>query len=486
VWETARGWRWVETSRRWGRRIVDLVPLTPLGAGVGAAGVLALRIYAYPRMDLVLLVAGWVAALLPVVSAAVVVGASVAVGLLARRRSTRGGSGAVPTQAVESDGRGAPGRGAHRGMGALHLDTGRVVPTGFSLPSLWFVPLVEIDWTWENPSGSAVTLHRRFGRLEERVRAIERGRADAIVRRVVVADALGLARVAFRVRDRTAVVVSPGTGALRALPTLLSLSGGEDVPHPLGIAEGDLVDTRRYVPGDPVRLVHWKAYARARKLVVRRPERALSRARRTVAYLVAGPADDPSAGAARVALEQHTLGADWRFGADGGASEGTTRLDEALALVIDSVAARARGGDGLAPFLTRAEREGPASLVLFVPPEPGAWLDRVVGVLRGRRGARVVVGIDTVVTAPPPRWWRRLLARVAAPSGTRAEALDAVLRRLAEVRADVVVVDRMTGKVLGEGHRRAVAALGAARARAPRAAVRDDQLRRHPTTGRAA
>jgi hypothetical protein len=102
--------------------------------------------------------------------------------------------------------------------------------------------------------------------------------------------------------------------------------------------------------------------------------------------------------------------------------------------------------------------------VLFVPPEPGPWLDRVLAVLRGRRGARVVVGVDAVDAAPPAPWWRRLLARGGPRAGIRAEALDAVLRRLAEARADVVVVDRTTGKVLGEGHRRAMVALARARA----------------------
>ena len=86
------------------------------------------------------------------------------------------------------------------------------------------------------------------------------------------------------------IEVLPHLGGIRRLPVLTSLTGGEEFPHPMGLEDGDRVELRRYVPGDSARFIHWKVFGRTRKLMVRVPERALSRARRTVAYLVAGVA----------------------------------------------------------------------------------------------------------------------------------------------------------------------------------------------------
>ena len=52
------------------------------------------------------------------------------------------------------------------------------------------------------------------------------------------------------------------------------------------LEDGDRIELRRYVPGDSARFIHWKVFGRTRKLMVRVPERALSRARRTVGVLV--------------------------------------------------------------------------------------------------------------------------------------------------------------------------------------------------------
>ena len=112
----------------------------------------------------------------------------------------------------------------------------------------------------------------------------------SVIRRVVVQDAFGLSRIAFQHRQPGPIEVLPHLGGIRRLPVLTSLTGGEEYPHPMGLEDGDRVELRRYVPGDSARFIHWKVFGRTRKLMVRMPERALSRARRTVAYLVAGAA----------------------------------------------------------------------------------------------------------------------------------------------------------------------------------------------------
>lgn len=111
-------------------------------------------------------------------------------------------------------------------------------------------------------------------------------------------------------------------------------------------------------------------------------------------------------------------------------------------------------------FVSRAERTGPASLVLFVPPLPGAWLGRALAVAK-RRGnrTRVVVATDGIdVTPERPRWWRFF---VASPprERTAARELDEVVRAFAALRCEVVVLDRVSGRRLGEVHRKALEAL---------------------------
>jgi uncharacterized protein (DUF58 family) len=439
----ARGWagltRVLQRLRRGARRVADVLPPTPLGLLLAGSAGLALRVLGMGQQDLVLLVAGYAGLGLPVLAALLVGLGALALKWTLRRRRR---AAAVPE--------------------ALRLETQRVAGTGFALPSLWWLPLVQIDWAWEQPEHVATRLKRRIGRLEEEVAPRERGARAGVVRRVVVGDALGLARVAFRDDDATPLTVLPGMGALRAVPVLSSLAGGDDRPHPLGAEQGDRVDLRRYAPGDPARFIHWKVFARTGKVMVRRHERALVEAKRTVAYLVAGAADDATAGAARLALATHALGDDWVFGADGGDAAGTSRVEEALALVVGSIAARERGGAGLAAFVARAEREGPVSLVLFVPPEPGPWLARVIAVLARRRGARVVVAVDALApVAVPPSPWARLARLLAVPrvqAGTSAERLEEVLRALTAAHAEVQVLDRASGRVLGEAQRRAMRA----------------------------
>ena len=430
---------WGERVRRWGRaaiaaerRFSDWLPITPLGLSIAIFGAVVLKLFAYPEMDLVLLVIGYGCLGLVAVAALLVTGGAIRLKLASRH---------------------------YRGPDERTLETGRSLPTGLSLPSLALVPFVLVWWEWLRPVGAAVELRSRGLSLEEDVHLEERGHVRGIVRRIVVQDVFGLARLAIRHEDPARLTVLPSCGALKEMPVLVTLSGGEDIPHPMGIADGDRVELRRYVPGDPARFIHWKVYARARKLVVRVPERALTRSRRTVAYLVAGPGDEPVAGAARVAIESGTLGAEWVFGADGTAGE-TDEVGPAVERVVRSIASREEGAGGLRAFVDRAEKTGPAALVLFVPPVPGPWLERVIALVKHRaHRTRVIVATDGVdVARPRARWWN-LLARDVERRGTYAEDLEAVVRGLSGARVEVLVLDRATGRRLGDAHRAAMRAL---------------------------
>jgi len=419
------------SARRIARTLSGYFPLTPLGLFVAVGAVAALRFLALVELDLVFLVIGYGGAGVALSTLVLVVLGALRVAWSLRSART------------------APDR---------RLETARSLPTGLRLPRLLLLPFVRVRWTWEAPLAD-VELAERGLSVTESVALRERGQTTEIARRIVVEDAFGLCRLAWTHRQRASLVTLPHAGALRQLPLLVSMAGGDDVPHPMGITEGDRVELRRYAPGDPARLIHWKVFGRTRRLMVRMPERALTRARRTVSYLVAGPRDEASAAAARVAVESGVLGSEWVFGADGTAGEASD-AHEASSAIVRSIEARADGGVALEGFVARAERTGPASLVLFVPPVPGPWLARALAVAK-RRGnrTRVVVATDGIDAAPPrPRWWR-FFVRTARVDRTTARDLDEVVRAFASLRCEVVVLDRVSGRRLGEAHRKALEAL---------------------------
>jgi hypothetical protein len=407
------------------------VPPTPAGIAVGACSAVALFRFGLGRLDLILFVMGCLGLALAGLSVVVVAVVALVLGLRLRPRTGE-------ARRVEAE---SPFR------------------TGFVAPPTWFVPLVRCGWEWEEPEGSEVLPAPGLGGVAEDVVAKGRGVHARIVRRIVVEDAFGLSRLAFRVIETAELVVLPNAGQLRQMPVVRSLAGGDDVPHPLGLPEGDRVDMRRYAPGDPVRLVLWKTFARTRQLLVRVPERALVPARRTVGYLVAGSGDEPSAAAARVAVESGALGRDWVFGADG-APAATAVLDEALRCIAASAASKGDGALGLDRFLREADRFGSARVVLFVPPRAGPWIDRVIAVAARRPGGvEAVVGIDGVLRQGLSSTLSRVLLR-SAPRSAQASAreLDEVLSRLAAGRVLGLLVDRTTGRVFGRAHQKGLAA----------------------------
>lgn len=429
------GWRGALLGRASYRlkRLTDLVPVTPLGAGVMGGAYAAIEWMAQAQLDLVWLVVGYVGLGLALLSPLVV-------SLSALWLKWRG------PLAAPAD--------------ALLLETGVFAETGFRLRTPWYLPLVQIRWEWLSPLGAEVELRRDpnvwGGASCERVKLHDRGRFDQITRRVVVSDAFGLGRVALRTHQVRVVDVLPRFGGLRHLPTLSALAAGDAMPHPMGLADGDRNELRRYMPGDSARYIHWKVFSRTRRLMVRTPERALSTARRTAAFLVAGASDDASAAVARLALEHKLLGADWIFGTDLDVA-GQQHVGDALDSLMrsGSDAARSCAGTGLWAFVERVEREGPASLLVFAPSRPGEWLQRVTASAR-RRKLRVVIGIDGVYERAEPRLWKRLLAFSTAPLGTAAVELDEVVRVLAQAGAEVTVLDRASGQELGAAHRRAM------------------------------
>jgi Protein of unknown function DUF58 len=413
--------RWLQLAR-------DLFPLTPLGLALSLGSYAALRVFAYAELDLVWLVTGYAALGIGTIAVLFVLPCAIVVSVRLRKNVARE---------------------------ALRLETQRPIASGYTLPALRFVPFVQLRWEYVEPHTQTLELRLQQGQLHEYVALAERGRHQAIRRRVFVQDPFGLARIALNHTELRELWVLPHLGGLSQLPSLTAPAGGTDFPHPMGLEDGDRLELSRYTPGDPARFIHWKAFARTQKLLVRRPERAIAIARRCAAFYIAGPDDDASAAVARLALERKLLGQEWVFGTDL-ALAGTSRVDEALIQLVLSVQARARAGAGLAGFLAQVDKRGPASVIVFGPAEPGDWLSAVTRVA-SRRQLRVVIGVDGVAEERhSPRWLSLFQADEPGLLGARAAALDEVMNTLGRSRVPVTLLDRQSGRALGELGRRAL------------------------------
>ncbi len=409
-------------------RLREWCPLTLLGLGVIASTGLGLWHWGFQALDRVWYVAGVGLIGLCAVALVSVLFAALRVGLWLARH-------AQPAE-VER----------------IFAETGRPVSTGFQVPRLRFWPFVETAVEWLEPPSGEVRELRQGPLLAEQVRLWDHGEVRRVIRRVVVRDVFGLASLTLRQRAPLDLAVLPHAGALRSLPLLRSLAGGDDMPHPMGIAQGDRLELRRYAPGDPARFIHWKVYARTQKLVVRMPERALARAHRVAAFLIAGERDAASAASARVALEEAAFGSDFCFGADG-SPELARSLEPALSAVRRSSEARARSGQDLAPFVANVEREGPASYVIFVPPVRGPAVDAVKQLVSSHgRPVRVVIGVDGLSREGPVQWWSRLTLRRRASARVPVSELREVLTAYQRLHCEIVVLDRESGRALGDAH----------------------------------
>ncbi len=105
------------------------------------------------------------------------------------------------------------------------LTTGVAGRTGYSRRSVWFVPLLTVEHTWETPDAEVRTA-KENGRLVEWVRPRRRALVTEVVRRFTVRDAWGLAHVSFTRKEPRNVRIVPAIGALRNVPVVRALSRG--------------------------------------------------------------------------------------------------------------------------------------------------------------------------------------------------------------------------------------------------------------------
>lgn len=325
-------------------------------------------------------------------------------------------------------------------------EVGQSLETGLWVPRLRWWPLVQVALTWRRPAAVTVHLDDEGALARERVVFGERGKSEAVERVVRVSDIFGLAKLEFARRWSARLVVRPSMTTVD-LAAAIRHAAGDGHAHPTGEVEGDRVEMRRYAPGDPMRMILWKAYARSRRLLVRMPERAVAPQPSTVAYFVAGPGDEPSASVARTFVEAGLLGPDFTFGADGRATPATTPA-EAVDAIVSSVAHRDEGGAGLARFAEAVPRERLGRCIVFVPGEAGPWQAHLARFVQSLPAPPVLIASADGVLARDTRWsWLR---QPAPEAGANLRGLPSLYDALRALDASVSVVHRSGGRVLAE------------------------------------
>jgi hypothetical protein len=241
------------------------------------------------------------------------------------------------------------------------------------------------------------------------------------------------------------VIVLPDMGRVDRRPTPVVLRTDDAVSQEQGQPEGDLADIRRYAPGDPLKRILWKPFARTRQVLVRMPERAVAPTNKTHYYFVAGEGDEATAGVARAMIERRADQGEFEFGADGADAPETT-TSAALELIARSRQLRASAAAGLPAYLAGADASR-AGCVLFVPPKPGPWLERVTAGLAQRPdGRQVVVGFDGERKSQSRL--AKILTRGVASGPASISELRSVCEQLAQAGVVVLVVHRGTGEPL--------------------------------------
>lgn len=448
--------------RRWATRVADVAPPTWRGWLIVGLCLAGLWFWGFGSMDLVVFVFG-IAGLVLFVLSNLAIGFSA---LWLRPRTA----------------------GASRSLAVL--EAGTPLDTGFSLPALARVPLVKVEWDWISPRGVECRQELRDGVrppvLRETVVARRRCLVPRVERRFIVRCAFGLSRVAWTRPEPAPLRVLPEVGRLRSVEVVQSVSSAEGLPHPSGDPVGDRMEIRRYVPGDSVRHILWKTYARTRTLNVRTPERSVDRSQRTVAYLLTGRGDEPAAAALRVALENGLLGERWILGCDGverpvEGEGGASELEDALEAIARSGSWERPAGtataDELRRFLADPEVVGERHCVIFAPAaalsssDDGDDADAGVrdvlsAVTSAGMAASFVLGADGIVRRGPRRLWERWFLEDepedARDGAVEASALDRLVGELGRSGAAVTVVDRATGRAHGRVQGRSVAGLARA------------------------
>lgn len=409
------------------RRLLGLFPLTVQGLITLLLAAYALRVYGYGSMDLVVFSLAICALSILIFS----LFCSVVGGIFIQRRIRR--------ELLRQQG----------GLQPVKLEAGYPNETGFVLPALNYFPLIKLSWRVIYPDYVETRVRvSAAGELVEEIIPAKRCKTERITRQFTVSDVLGFCRYSWRENQALACTALPRTNTVKPLPLLRSLTAEDGIPNPSGDPDGDRMEIRRYVPGDSVRNIMWKVYARSRQLNVRLAEKSVFHSNRTVAYLLSSENDEAAAAVARVALESGALGDDWAFSADGTEVPAET-LPAALDAIAKSRAIETQFSYGLDDFIARASGQAGAHCIVFAAAEFAPWFEQLKRTLSRFPGRfSLVLATDGFRESEQAKLWQRLLlndeASAQTETGSRADLLK-LLTALGQLVESTVIVDRKTG-----------------------------------------
>ena len=409
--------------------LAGLFPLTPQGLTTLLVSSWALRTFGYGSMDLVVF-ALTISALTILISCLF---CTVGFGLSMQRRIHREMARLGPSEKVE-------------------VEVGYPNETGFSMPSATISPLVRLSWKITFPD--SIETRTRLGEhktLYEEVLPQKRCLTDLLIREFLVQDVLGLCQFSWRMSQKVRCQALPQLNAIKQLPRLRSMTAEDGMPNASGQPEGDRLEIRPYAPGDSIKNIMWKVYARNRQLNVRLPEHSVFQSTRTIAYLLTSENDEAAAAIARVAIQSGALGEDWAFGADG-YEQPVSDFAAAMTAIAGSRGLPRAHAYGLDRFLEKAGSTQPTHCIIFAAAEKHARLDHLRSTLSAHAGhCSLILATDSLQDKQAPNWWQEfMLRRQFSPNmhsqkpGCREELLD-LLTEIGRQVESTVVIDRETG-----------------------------------------
>ncbi|MCG8413283.1 MAG: DUF58 domain-containing protein [Pseudomonadales bacterium] len=411
------------------RSLLGLFPLTAQGCITLVVAATALNVFAYGAMDLVVFA-------LAICALAILVFClfnTVIVGVLMQRKIRRehAANTTAPTQ--------------------IKVEAGFPNETGFKLPSPTFLPLVRLNWKITYPDFISTRADFADGKfMREEIIPQKRCLSSHVIRQFSVSDVLGFCRFSWFQKQDCELMALPQTNSVKQLPLLRSLTAEDGIPNPSGEPEGDRMEIRPYAPGDSVKNIMWKVFARNRQLNVRLPENSVFHSNRTVAYLLSSDNDEAAAAVARIALESGALGEDWQFGADG-TNEVCTSVPTALQALARSRALDQAFAYGLDQFLHLSNGQG-AHCIVFAAAEQAPWLAQIKNTIARHSGQfSIVLATDGMEREEPLKLWQKLLfiapERVDGDSAENSSLgkIQHLLTEIGQLVESTWIVDRKTG-----------------------------------------